>query len=164
MPAELRASWSSSDSASRSTDQVKGSLLMDSMTQISEEHDFSAISEPDFDFDAIEIPDEGPLTFEFDLEVRPEFDMPKWKGLKLERLTREFTHEGHRPAACESCLRATANWSLIDERGRTGRLRRGQHRRATQRTRSSRELEELIVQIKPVAELPRRHVWRASTS
>ncbi len=51
------ASWWSNGFAIRSTDQVKGSLLMDSMTQISEEHDFSAISEPDFDFDAIEIPE-----------------------------------------------------------------------------------------------------------
>ncbi|MCA9151186.1 MAG: trigger factor [Planctomycetales bacterium] len=76
---------------SQVADQVKGSLLMDSMTQISEEQDFSAISEPDFDFEAIEIPDNGPMTFEFDLEVRPEFEMPEWKGLKLDRLTREFS-------------------------------------------------------------------------
>jgi len=72
-------------------DQVKGSLLMDSMSQISEEHDFSAISEPDFDFEAIEIPTAGPMKFEFDLEVRPEFDLPQWKGLKLDRLSRDFT-------------------------------------------------------------------------
>jgi trigger factor len=72
-------------------DQVKGSLLMDAMTQISEDHDFSAISEPDFEFEAIEIPEAGPMKFEFDLEVRPEFDMPKWKGLTLEQLTRTFT-------------------------------------------------------------------------
>jgi trigger factor len=71
-------------------DQVKGSLLMDSMTQVSEEQDFSAISEPDFNFDAIEVPEDGPMKFEFDLEVRPEFEMPQWKGLKLERLTREY--------------------------------------------------------------------------
>lgn len=75
------------------SDQVKSSLLMDSMTQISDEHDFSAISEPDFDFEAIEVPESGPMKFEFDLEVRPEFDMPKWKGLKLERLTREIKSE-----------------------------------------------------------------------
>ena len=70
--------------------QIKGSLLLDSMTQVTEDQDFSAISEPDFDFDAVEVPDEGPLTFEFDIEVRPEFEMPKWKGLKLEKPTREF--------------------------------------------------------------------------
>lgn len=74
-------------------DQVKGSLLMDSMTQVNEEQQFSAISEPDFDFDAIEIPDDGPLVFEFDLEVRPEFALPAWKGLSLEKPTREYNDD-----------------------------------------------------------------------
>jgi trigger factor len=74
-------------------DQVKGSLLMDSVTQASEECDFSAISEPDFDFEAIDLPDEGPMTFEFDIEVRPNFDMPEWKGLKLERQVHEYSDE-----------------------------------------------------------------------
>lgn len=74
-------------------DQVKGELLLDCMTQVNEEQDFSAISEPDFDFGAVDIPDEGPMTFEFDIEVRPEFDMPEWKGMKIERPTKEFTDE-----------------------------------------------------------------------
>ena len=29
---------------------------------------------------AVEVPDEGPMTFEFDLEVRPEFDLPQVEG------------------------------------------------------------------------------------
>ena len=73
--------------------QIKGSLLLDSMSQVTEDQDFSAISEPDFDFDAVEVPEEGPMTFEFDIEVRPEFDMPKWKGLKLDKPTKEFGKE-----------------------------------------------------------------------
>lgn len=72
-------------------EQVKGKLLMDSLSQISEEHEFSAISEPDFDFEAVKIPDDGPLVFEFDIEVRPEFDMPQWKGLHLKRPVYEHT-------------------------------------------------------------------------
>ncbi len=72
------------------SDQVKGELLLDCMTQVNEDQDFSAISEPDFDFGAVEIPDEGDMTFEFDIEVRPEFDVPNWKGLKIDRPTREF--------------------------------------------------------------------------
>ncbi len=75
------------------SDQVKGSLLLDSMTQVNDDQDFSAISEPDFDFDSIDIPDEGDLTFEFDIEVRPEFDMPQWKGLSIEKLNHEYTDE-----------------------------------------------------------------------
>lgn len=74
-------------------EQVKGSLLMDSLSQISEDQSFTAISEPELNLDAVEVPDEGPMTFEFDIEVRPEFDMPKWKGLKLNRPTREFTEQ-----------------------------------------------------------------------
>jgi trigger factor len=72
-------------------EQIKGSLLLDSMTQVTEGETFSAISEPDFDFDAVDVPEEGPLTFEFDIEVRPEFDMPKWKGLKLDKPEKSFT-------------------------------------------------------------------------
>ena len=53
----------------------------------------SAISEPDLKMDAIKLPDEGPMTYEFDLEVRPEFDLPEWKGLAIERPVREFTDE-----------------------------------------------------------------------
>ena len=74
-------------------EQIKGTLLMDSLTQVSEDENFSAISEPDLDLDAVEVPDEGPMTFEFDIEVRPDFDMPEWKGMKLSRPVREFTDE-----------------------------------------------------------------------
>jgi trigger factor len=73
------------------SDQVKSALLLDSLEQISEEQRFTAISEPDFDLEAVEVPKEGPMTFEFKIEVRPEFDMPKWKGLKLNRPVREFS-------------------------------------------------------------------------
>jgi trigger factor len=73
--------------------QVKASLLMDALSQVNEGDEFSAISEPDFDFDAVEVPDEGPLTFEFDIEVRPEFAMPEWKGLELEKPVRDFTDD-----------------------------------------------------------------------
>lgn len=73
--------------------QVKGSILMDSLSQVSDSQDFSAISEPDLDFEQVVIPEEGDLTYEFNIEVRPEFDLPKWKGLSLERPEREFTDE-----------------------------------------------------------------------
>ena len=71
--------------------QVKANLLMDSLAQISEEQKLAAISEPDLDMEAVEVPTDGPMTFEFDLEVRPEFDMPQWKGLTIEKPVREFT-------------------------------------------------------------------------
>jgi trigger factor len=71
--------------------KVKSQLLMDSLGQIHEENEIAAISEPDFDLDAVEMPDQGPMTFEFNLEVRPEFAIPKWKGLKIEKPAHEIT-------------------------------------------------------------------------
>jgi trigger factor len=73
--------------------KVKSELLMNSLSQVNEDQKLSAISEPDFDFEAIELPDDGPMTFEFDIEVRPEFELPKWKGLVIEKPTREITDE-----------------------------------------------------------------------
>ena len=71
--------------------KVKSELLMNSLTQVNEDEKLVAISEPDFDFEAVEMSDDGPLTFEFDVEVRPEFELPKWKGLVIEKPTREFS-------------------------------------------------------------------------
>jgi len=73
------------------TDQVKSSLLLDSIAQITDEKQLAAISEPDFDLAAIELPQDGAMTFEFDLEVRPEFEIPQWKGLKIDKPVREFS-------------------------------------------------------------------------
>ncbi len=72
-------------------EQVKSKLLMDSIAQVSEDEELAAISEPDFKLDAVVLPDDGPLVFEFDLEVRPQFDLPQWKGLRLERPVRQFS-------------------------------------------------------------------------
>jgi trigger factor len=73
------------------TPKVKSELLMSALTQVNEEQKMSVISEPNFDVEAIEMPAEGSFTFEFDIEVRPEFEMPQWKGLQIEKPTREFT-------------------------------------------------------------------------
>ncbi len=72
-------------------DQVKSNLLLDSMSQLSDEQKLAAISEPDVNLAAVEVPDEGPMVFEFNIEVRPDFDLPQWKGLNVERPTRDFT-------------------------------------------------------------------------
>jgi trigger factor len=74
-------------------DKVKGDLLMDSLTQVNEQQKLSAISEPDLDLAAVELPEDGPLTFEFNIEVRPEFELPKWKGLKIDKPVRQVGDE-----------------------------------------------------------------------
>ncbi|MEM6690887.1 MAG: trigger factor [Planctomycetota bacterium] len=74
-------------------DRVKQSLLMDSLSQITDSDEFSAISEPDFEYKAVEVPDEGNMVYQFQIEVRPEFDTPSWKGLALEKPVEKIDDE-----------------------------------------------------------------------
>jgi trigger factor len=72
-------------------DQVKAELLLESLEQLAEEHDIAPLSAPNLDPFRIELPDEGPLVYEFEVEVRPQFDLPNYKGLKLRRPVKTFT-------------------------------------------------------------------------
>lgn len=89
------------------SDQVKGMILMDSLSQVSNGNDFAAIGEPDLDFDAVNLPEHGPLTYEFNIEVRPEFDLPNWRGLELERPEHEFSETEIERAVDEFFARTT---------------------------------------------------------
>ncbi len=75
------------------TDQVKSSLVMDSLQQVTESGEFSAISEPDMDYGAVDIPATGDFTYEFKIEVRPEFETPAWKGLEIKKTEYKVTDE-----------------------------------------------------------------------
>ena len=77
----------------RVTEQVKGSLLMDSLSQVTDSEQFSAIGEPDFDYNSIEIPDSGDFKYQFQIEVRPEFDTPTWKDLEITKPVEEIGDE-----------------------------------------------------------------------
>ena len=98
----------------RVSEQVKGSLLMDSLGQVTDSQDFSPISEPDFDYESIEIPEKGDFVFQFTVEVRPEFDTPKWRGLKFVKPVEDITDEN----VSESLNRVMArygSWEATDE-------------------------------------------------
>lgn len=75
------------------SNQVRGELLLQSLEQLAEEHDVAPISAPNINPDSIEIPKQGPLVYEFDVEVRPQFDLPSYRGLKLKRLKQNITEE-----------------------------------------------------------------------
>jgi trigger factor len=74
-------------------DQVKSEVLLVSLEQLAEDHDIAPLSAPDIDPGKIEIPKDGPMVYEFDVEVRPQFDLPNYKGLKLKRPVHTFTDE-----------------------------------------------------------------------
>ncbi len=70
------------------SDQVKQRILMESLELVAEDNDLDPINEPTIDVESLEIPEEGEFTFEFEVEVRPDFKIPEYEGLKLERPAR----------------------------------------------------------------------------
>jgi trigger factor len=71
-------------------DQVKRNLLMKSLEQVGEDSNLQVISEPKIDFAAIELPEIGPMVYEFEVEVSPEFELPNYKGVRIQRPVKEF--------------------------------------------------------------------------
>ncbi len=74
-------------------DQVKAEVLLASLQQLAEDHDIAPLTAPDIDPGTIDLPAQGPLVYEFEVEVRPQFDLPDYKGLKLRRPVHTFTEE-----------------------------------------------------------------------
>src|SRR5262249_32130702 len=66
-------------------------VLMQSLQQLGDEQKLDAINEPDLDVESLVLPDEGDFTYEFDVEVRPEFELPNYAGLTIRRSTRKIT-------------------------------------------------------------------------
>lgn len=73
--------------------QLRGELLMASLEQLAEEQDIAPLSPPNLDPGRIVLPEKGPMVYEFEVEVRPQFQLPEYKGLKLKRPVQEFTDE-----------------------------------------------------------------------
>jgi trigger factor len=70
---------------------VRQEVLMASLEQLATDNKISPLSPPDLDPTKLEIPDSGPFIYEFDVEVRPEFDLPPYKGMRLKRPVKTFT-------------------------------------------------------------------------
>jgi trigger factor len=72
-------------------DQVRQRVLLGSLEQMAEENAIDPINEPDFDIESLVLPEEGDFEYEFDVEVRPEFELPNYSGLKIKRPVKEIT-------------------------------------------------------------------------
>lgn len=71
--------------------QVKSALLLAALGQLDEDHKINPISQPNLDVDAIEIPEDGPLQFEMEVEVQPDFALPEYKTLTVQRPVRTIS-------------------------------------------------------------------------
>ncbi len=74
--------------------EVKSRIIAESYTQVVEDNDMKVIGEPDVkDADEIELPESGPMSFDIEVEVAPEFDLPDLSGLEVTRTRRPVTDD-----------------------------------------------------------------------
>jgi len=66
-------------------EEIKSQVLMASLEKLADEQTIAPLSPPEFDPTLLNIPKEGPFIYEFDIEVRPEFELPDYKGMKIRR-------------------------------------------------------------------------------
>jgi trigger factor len=74
-------------------EQVKATLLSTALEQLDNDYKLKPLSQPELDVAAIALPEEGPLRFELEIEVRPDFPLPDYKGLTVSRPVKTITEE-----------------------------------------------------------------------
>jgi len=71
--------------------QVKLKLLADASEAALKDNNIESLGEPDIDHEKIELPATGPMTFEFEIEVRPDIKLPALEGIPVEKPKLEVT-------------------------------------------------------------------------
>ena len=75
------------------TDQVKLKLLAEASDSALKDNELQVLGDPDIDYENIELPAEGPLKFEFEIEVWPEVELPDLEGIAVTRTKAEVTDD-----------------------------------------------------------------------
>jgi len=65
-------------------EEARTALAAEAFQKAIEEKKLDIIGDPDLDPEAIQMPDDGPMTFSVELEVRPEFTVPDYQGIPVD--------------------------------------------------------------------------------
>ncbi len=66
-------------------EQTKLKLLADASESASKDNELDILGEPDINHEDIEMPETGPMKFDFEVEVRPDFELPELEGIPVEK-------------------------------------------------------------------------------
>lgn len=72
-------------------DELKQRVLVQSLEQLAKDHNIDPINEPDMDVESLEIPATGNFNYSFEVEVRPNVQIPKYADLLIKRPMRTVT-------------------------------------------------------------------------
>lgn len=98
-------------------EQVRRTLLNESYEQALKNHSLQVIGEPEFaDPDKIQLPESGPLSYSFQIEVQPDIKLPELKGLKVKRPKIDVTEENVQQAM-NNLLEQQGTLVPVEDRG-----------------------------------------------
>jgi len=76
-------------------DETRGQIIADAYSKAIEDHELKPVGEPEpvTPIDEIELAEDKPLTFTVELEVVPDFELPKLEGIEIKKPMLEITDE-----------------------------------------------------------------------
>ncbi len=66
-------------------EQIKLKLLAEASEAAVKDKELDILGDPDIDFEKVELPAAGPMKFEFEAEVRPDFELPNLEKIPVKR-------------------------------------------------------------------------------
>jgi trigger factor len=75
------------------SEQVKLRLLAEASEAAIKDNELDVLRDPDIDYEKLELPETGPFQFDFEVEVRPEFELPALEGIPVNKTKLEVTDE-----------------------------------------------------------------------
>ncbi len=75
------------------SNDVRNALVGESIGEAIESTELKTLGQPDIDLEAITLPESGDMSFSFEVEVSPEFDLPSLEDIKVEKRAAEMTDE-----------------------------------------------------------------------
>ena len=92
------------------SEQIKLKLLADSSDAAVKDSKLDVLREPEINYEKIELPAEGPLKYDFEVEVRPEFELPSLEGIPVEKVKLDVT-AGHVDKEIEQLRKYAGAWT-----------------------------------------------------
>ncbi len=91
-------------------EQIKVKLLAEASEAAIKDQKLDILGDPEIDYEHLTLPETGPLKFEFQVEIRPQFDLPALEGIPVTRPKLEVT-EGQIDREVEQLQRWAGVWT-----------------------------------------------------
>jgi trigger factor len=101
------------------TEQIKLKLLAEASDAAIKDNKLDALRDPDIKYEDIKLPETGPLKFDFEVEVRPEFELPALEGIAVNKTKLEIT-EGQIDREIEQLQKWSGIWTPRDGAAQAG--------------------------------------------